>query len=101
MRPKESFNIRKGNGCCLVYDNKVRMPNFVCIIRKDKLYKLSMMLANIDSNDCLIVFFVCAVNFVKILPLFVLQQLKTYADEFEKGLQVVRGWSSHENIAKS
>jgi hypothetical protein len=71
MRPKERFNVWKWDGCCLVDDDKIRVPNFIRIVREDKLYKLCMMFEDIDSHDCLIVLLVSAEDSIEVLPLLI------------------------------
>jgi dUTPase len=72
VRPEESFDVGERDSCSLIDDNEVRVSNFVGIVGEDKLNELCMVFKNIDSDNCLIILFICAVYFLKILPIFVL-----------------------------
>jgi hypothetical protein len=48
----------------------------VRVVGKDKLYKLSVMLENVDPHHRLVQFFACAVDLVEVLPFFIIQKLK-------------------------
>lgn len=72
VRPKESFDVGERDSCSLIDDNEVRVSNFVGIVGEDKLNELCMVFKNVDSDNCLIILFICAVDFLKILPIFVL-----------------------------
>lgn len=60
------------------------MSNFIWIVGEYKLDKLRVMFEDIDSNDRFVVLFICAENTIEVLSFFVLEQLKTEADEFKE-----------------
>jgi hypothetical protein len=46
---EERLDVREWDGCCLVDDYEVGMPDLVCIVGEDELYELSMPFEHIDS----------------------------------------------------
>ena len=53
------------------------MPDFVSIVGEDKLNELLVMLEDVDSDDRLVIVFVCAEDLVEVLSLLVLQCFQT------------------------
>lgn len=84
MRSKEGLDVGKGDGSRLIDDDQIRMPYFISIIGEDKLNELLMVLEDVNSDDGLIVVFVCAEDLVEVLSLLVLQFLQTRTDELEQ-----------------
>lgn len=62
------------------------MSDLISIIGKNELNELSMVLENIYSDSSFFIVFICAVNSIEILSLFILEQLKANADEVEQSL---------------
>lgn len=60
------------------------MPDFICIIREDKLNELFVVFENVDSDNGLVVFFIWAEDTVKILPFFVFEEFETDTDELKE-----------------
>jgi len=49
MGAEERLDVREWDGCCLVDDYEVGMPDLICIVGEDELYELSMPFEHIDS----------------------------------------------------